>query len=52
MMFTNAEKKVLQALAEGKTAPEIADLQFRSLGTIKKHIEHAKLKMGAKPRRI
>lgn len=46
--LTKTQITVVQLLSDGKTVSEIADYRFRSLGTIRKHVEQAKQRTGAK----
>lgn len=46
--LTRAESKNLPFLAEGKSPREISELRFRSLNTVRRQIESAREKLGAK----
>lgn len=46
--LTKTQITVVQLLSDGNTVGEIADYRFRSLGTIRKHVEQAKQRLGAK----
>ena len=50
MPLTPREREVLQLVAAGNSAPEIADLLFVSPGTIKTHLKNAYDKLGARDR--
>ncbi|WP_020161283.1 response regulator transcription factor [Methylobacter marinus] len=46
--LTKTQVQIVQALSDGLTAEEVANARFRSLGTIRKHIEQARERLGAR----
>jgi DNA-binding CsgD family transcriptional regulator len=47
-VLTKTQIKVVQALSDGLTAEEVAGMRFRSVSTIRKHIEQARERLGAR----
>lgn len=48
LSLTNREREILAALAEGQTAPQIAEQKFISLNMVKTHRQRIKEKLGVK----
>ncbi len=46
--LTKKQVEVVRLLSEGNTADEVAYYHCRSLGTVRKHIQQAKQRTGAK----
>jgi DNA-binding CsgD family transcriptional regulator len=46
--LTKTQIKVVQALSDGLTAEEVASMHFRSVSTIRKHIEQSRERLGAR----
>lgn len=47
-LLTRTQREVVQSLGEGLTAEDIAARRHRSVGTIRKHIEQARERLGAR----
>lgn len=47
-VLTKTQIRVVQSVSDGLTAEEIANARFRSVSTVRKHIEQARERLGAR----